>query len=86
MIIGFRQASKCANLIQTSIKKKQSRLKDVEKILTLTKQDLKKKKMSELLDALQYLNISTEGLIEKEDYINAILNYNPSNIKNKVEL
>ena len=81
---GFRQKTKCQILSRVANEQKAQRVAEAQNIFTLTRAQLKKKKISVLLDAIKNLNLPTEGLLEKDDYVNAIINANPN--REKLEL
>ena len=65
----FKIRAYCKNLIETTASESKKKTSDIFK---LTAAQLKKKKMAEVIDIINFLSVDTSGLVEKKDYVEAI--------------
>ena len=70
---GAAGAKRCAGLRDQAGKEKQRRAAQSQSVKTLTEAQLKKKKIAELREIIDDLGIPSAGLLEKPDYVAAIL-------------
>jgi len=70
----FSNSKKCKEILLKQRKESRARRESAEKILLLPEAEILKKKVSELREALVALGISTLGLLEKNDIVQACLN------------
>lgn len=94
IISKFNQSNYCRNISKKSQEKRQLKKKKMEEYLKLSEKELRKMKITELIEIIDYYHFNSQGLLEKTDYIQSILNgkkilnnNNTSSRKNKkVEL
>ena len=91
IISKFNQSNYCRDISKKSQEKQQLKKKKMEDDLKLSEKELRKIKITELVEIIDYYQFSSQGLLEKADSIQSILigkkdlSTNTSR-KNKVEL
>lgn len=70
----YKDAHVCSKILADSTKTQKVRRKAMQDHLKLSEQQLKKMKTAELMDIINFFNFEKGGLLEKSDYVRAILN------------
>lgn len=70
-IEGFSNPQKCKDMVKKHQTERKERLTAAEKVVALSESELKRKSISELRVALETLGVSTNGFLEKTDYLQA---------------
>jgi len=70
----YKDAHVCSKILSDSAKTQKVRRKAMQDHLKLSEQQLKKMKTAELIDIIDFFNFEKGGLLEKSDYVRAILN------------
>jgi hypothetical protein len=69
------RAAVCAELSKKAKREREHREREKARVLELPREELAKKRVKELRLLAEDLQIETEGLIEKGDYVEAIWRY-----------
>lgn len=69
----FKDPKHCDKLKRNAKASQDARNRKFEQALSYSAEQLQKKKISELSEIIEYLGLSTAGLLEKSDYVNTIL-------------
>ena len=81
---SFDSKSKCKSVLADARKRAETAAQKLRSVRSLPKRELMKKPISELREYVEGLGISSAGLLEKSDYVSAIISHLASNVKSEM--